>query len=291
MRGSRRHLAIVSIAAMLCLVGCASAPQQAATASGNQASQYLPIPPEFESAVREAETSGRQLYERDRAAEKATDLLVATGDLKLPSGRFAGWLIGDLGEGRYHVSYLVEQDGQPRSFAEADYSTATDRASNPVRLSPPRVLDPLELAQATAIRTAQTGELLRCVEKYNVVTALKEADNGTVIHVYLIPSRERLDEFPQGGFHDVTVSSDGKTIIDHYSQTKACLNAKASDDKGTLVSLMSSHITSPSPTLFHVFMHLNYRMNVFTVTTQNKMLWSISQGHINLVSNDVSNKK
>jgi len=282
------------IAFAIGVTGCASSPPAAAPVqarSSAPAAEYLPIPSQFEAAVREAETAGRMLYERDRAAEKATDLLVSAGYLKQPPGRRAGWLTRDLGESRYHVSYLAEQNGAVRSFAEADYSIVTDRASDPLAMNPPRPLDPVELAQATAIRTAQSSEFLRCAEKYNVVATTDSAD-GSAIHVYLIPSRDEQNVFPMGGFHDITVSADGNAIAAHYSQTRACLNDKPELDGGrTLAALMSSHITTPAPTLFHVFMSLNYRMNVFAVTTQNRMLWSISGGRIRLVSNDVNKKQ
>jgi hypothetical protein len=281
------------------LAGCAStsptaqsAARSAVTSDSNAVhkAEYLPIPEEFTSAVHDAEVIGQSLYQRDRAAERTTDALVASKQLKRPAGEPSGWLVSELGDGNYHVSYLVEEGGALKSYADGDYSATTDRASNPRALSPPRQLEPFELAQARAIKTAQSAEFLRCVPKYNVVTVPTGAGEPPAIHVYLIPSRDDAGIFPEGGFHDFTISADGTTVKSHYSQTKACLNANPSTIKGKLEALMNSHLTSPAPTAFHVFMNLNYRMNIFTVTTQNQRLWSISGGRIRLVSADVDNK-
>jgi len=267
-------------------------PRNAGTpATKPSAANNLPIPTELETAVREAETLGSSLYERDRAAEKATDAVVAARLLEHETGEPAGWLISDRGDGNYRVSFLASQAGVPKAYAEADYSTSGDRASNAHAVEPPRDLEPAEIAQARAIKTAQSAEFLRCVEKYNVVTIPSGNGDDAVIRVYLIPSRNDAKSFPEGGFHAFTVSADGAAVRDHYSQTKTCLNAMPSETKGSLAGLMMSHITSPAPTAFHVFMNLNYRINVFTVTVQNNMLWSVSGGRIRLVSADVRNNK
>lgn len=264
----------------------AAAPADKSAASAVQ----LAIPVQFESAVHDAETLGKSLFERDRAAEKATDALIAAHQLEYPAGEPAGWLISDRGGGNYHVSFLVTQSGVPKAYAEADYSAASDSASNAHAVAPPRDLEPAELAQARAIKTAQAAEFLRCVATYNVVVIPSGNGDGKTIHVYLIPSRNDAKFFPEGGFHDFTISADGTTVQDHYSQTKSCLNGTAQDSKGKLAALMMSHITSPTPTAFHVFMNLNYRLDVFTVTVQNNMLWSISGGRIRVVSEDVRKK-
>jgi len=295
MRSSTRTLGLALAAFEISLLGCASAPPTQTLAANAERTpdkntskaKYLPIPEEFDPVVHQAEVLGLSLYQRDRAAEKGTDALVASGQLKRPAGDAVGWLVSDLGDGNYRIKYIIAQAGALRSYAEVDYNVASDRASDPHAIDPSRPLDPSELAQARAIRTAQQGEFLRCVEKYNVVTIPSGSGDRASIHVYLIPSRDDAKVFPQGGFHDFTISADGASVQDHYSQTKACLNGRPSDTQGQLAALMNSHLTSPTPTAFHVFMNLNYRMNMFTVTVQNQMLWSISGGRIRLVSTDV----
>ncbi|MBO9662425.1 hypothetical protein [Dokdonella sp.] len=267
---------------MLVLVaGCATTqPTQAPSAGpGRVQPAAEPVPPEYRAAIGASERVGLDVYRRDHAASRTTDVLLQLpGAPSLQEG--AGWLTQDVGNGVYRVVYLLGRKEDLRAWAEADYHVSSDSIVDPHLISPPRPLSPDETPLARAVQTAMSAEWLRCAERYNVVTRPAGGEDAS-IHVYLLPARMEGNSFPQSGFHDFAVSADGSAIVDHYSQTKACLRSTASPPSGgKLHALMATHLTSPVPTAFHVFMSLDYGMPVYAVTVDNGLLWSIDQGHI-----------
>lgn len=264
------------------MAGCAT-PQPASMPAGDRSRAgpvAEPVPAEYRAAIEASERIGRDLHRRDRAASRTTDILQQLpGAAPFPQDS-AGWLTKDVGNDVYRVVYLSGQEDRLRAWAEADYHASSDSIVDPHLISPPRSLFPDEASLARAIHTATSAEWLRCAERYNIVVR-PASDEHASIHVYLLPARMTADSFPQSGFHDITVSADGSTVIDHYSQTKACLGGTAPPPSGArLAALMATHLTSPAPTAFHVFMSLDYGMPVYTVTVGNGLLWSIEKGRV-----------
>lgn len=293
-RADGRRCAGLSL--LLALTSCANAPSIRDARTGvsgptDTSTAFLEVPAVLESDVRLAESVGKIIYEYDRAAEKTTDELFPDLRPTHPNGTIAlGWLVAALGDGTFRVSYVADSNGAFIAYAQADYSAGGDKVSNAHLVEPPRPLSAVETAQVRAIRTASASEFLRCAETYNFVSIAASDSPSSTIHVYLIPSRTDLNSFPQGGFHDFSISVDGTSILNHFRQTKACINGSVDASKGQLSSLMSTHITSTAPTPFHVFMSLNYRLPIYTVTVQNHMLWYVREGSVRLVSNDVRKK-
>jgi hypothetical protein len=267
--------------ALVAVAGCAtSQPAQSPSSSPGGAHPAVePVPPEYRAAIEASERIGLDVYRRDRAASRTTDILQQLPGA--PSLReSAGWLTKDVGNDVYRVVYLQGSKDDFRAWAEADYHVGSDSIVKPRLISPPRPLSPDETALARAIRTAMSAEWLRCAERYNVVARPASSEDAS-IHVYLLPARITMDSFPQSGFHDFSVSADGSKVIDHYSQTKACIGATANSSSGAkLQGLIATHLTSPAPTAFHVFMSLDYAMPVYTLTVDNGLLWSIDKGRI-----------
>lgn len=266
---------------LVAVAGCATShPAQSPSSSpGGVHPAAEPVPPEYRAAIETSERIGLDIYRRDHAASRTTDIL-----RQLPgapsSQESAGWLTKDIGNDVYRVVYLQGSKDDLRAWAEADYHVGSDSIVKPHLISPPRPLSPDEMPLARAVQTAMASEWLRCAEHYNVVVRPAGSEDAS-IHVYLLPARITMDSFPQSGFHDFSVSADGSKVIDHYSQTKACIEATANPPSGAkLQGLVATHLTSPAPTAFHVFMSLDYAMPVYTVTVDNGLLWTIDKGRI-----------
>ena len=71
----------------------------------------------------------------------------------------------------------------------------------------------------------------------------------------------------------------GERVIGGYEQTKRCLSF-VPDNKRKADWLAVSHLTSATPTMFHVFMSLQYKTPVVVFTTQNRLLWKVDGGEV-----------
>ncbi len=268
--------------ALVLLVAPLSVAAQALLPGGDE-KQPAQIPAALRADVALAESLGQQVYFRDRAAEKTTDRLVEAKAFAHPPPDPQGWVTTEIDDGKLRVSYIAKINGSLKAFAEADYDPQRDATSNAHALQEPRPLSAEEIAEAQAVQTVVKEEWLRCAPTYNEVVLGAHDRDTTALRVFLIPARASRDDYPMGGFHLFTTSADGKSVISHFSQTKTCLNGPHPDKT---VALMSSQITSPAPTAFHVFMNLNYGLPVYTVTVQNNILWNIKDGKITVASLD-----
>lgn len=266
--------------ALIALAGCATSQPASTARPSSTPAAFAEIPPEYQPAIAEAERIGRDIHRRDRAAWRTTDILTTLPGAPTKDG--AGWLTTDIGNDVHHVVYLQNRGDGLRAWGEADYHAPSDSIANAQLISPPRPASAQEIAQARAIRTANASEWLRCAERYNVVVRPADEQDAS-IHVYLIPARMTADSFPLSGFHDFTVSADGSTVTKHFSQTRGCIAHSAPPGDGQLALLMATHLTSPTPTAFHVFMSLDYGLPVYAATVENKLLWQIEQGRVRLL--------
>ncbi len=281
-----RFTLCLSLSAMF--AGCAATGSTSRDArSGGNGTSFLPVPETFAQDLARAQRLGREIYERDRAAELTTDALFPVALRGQSNEKRSGWVVTAIGEHAYRVSYLVLVDGTRRVDAEADYSALTGKVSNLRSHQPARDLDTAELAQATAIQQALRAEVLRCSANYNVV-ALPDVHDA--IDVYLIPARTSMDVFPMGGFHRITLDATGENVRGQYAQTKTCIDMQRETGKGKPVGLFVTHLTTAAPTALHVFMSLNYRESIYVITVENHMLWSVSGDTVHLLDTDIGKR-
>ncbi len=266
--------------ALTVLAGCATSQPATTARPAGTPTAFAQTPPEYQAAIAEAERIGLDIYRRDRAAWRTTDILTKLPGAQAKDG--AGWLTTDLDNDVHRVVYLQSRGDGLHAWGEADYHAPSDSIANAHLISPPRALSTQEIAQARAIRTANAADWLRCAERYNVVVRPADAQEAA-IHVYLIPARMKADSFPLSGFHDFTVSADGSTVTAHFSQTKTCIGQSGSPKGDKPAALMATHLTSPTPTAFHVLMSLDYGLPVFAATVENRRLWKIEEGRVHLM--------
>lgn len=243
------------------------------------------IPAKYRQDVSMAEFTGKMIRLHDIAAWLTTDSLTQAKAFDGIQGQGRGWLTLDNGKD-IEVRYFVENDGHTEAVATAKLDVEAVKAVDAKKLSPPQPMNELEQRLIRAKMLALTeGEATLCTKHApNTVVFELEEDGQQQILVFVMSAW--VDKAaPLGGYHMFRLSRDGRTILSHFSQTKTCPMADASTFE-TSSALMVSHMNSATPTMFHVFMSLQYRKPLFVATTQNNLLWRVEQGQIFLVQQD-----
>jgi len=238
------------------------------------------IPLKYRQDVTMAEVIGGMIRMHDTAAWLTTDALQAIGAFKDLDGTGKGWLTLDNGD-RIEVRYFRENDGQTRAVASAALDIATMKAVGARKLSPPEAMTEREqrLMRAKSLVLSRDDYFVCTRQPPNTVVAEFEEDGVPEILVFVMSAWVDQDAAPLGGYHMYRVSADGNTVIDHFSQTKACLFTNGSE-LGKTTALMLSHLNSATPTMFHVFMMQQYGKPIFVMTAQNGILWKVDAAGI-----------
>jgi hypothetical protein len=241
------------------------------------------IPAALRADVARAEAVGALLHRNDQAAWHTSDALLAAQALASPPGEGRGWLTLDVG-GKVVVRYFAEVDWMPMAFAQADFDPATGKATNARRLSPAQAPTAEERALLKA-RDAAAGAVqasLRCSANVNTVVLPRQGAGKDETHVYFM-SAWAGGPFVFGGHQRVRVSGDGAKVLDVYEHTRGCVPidvAEGVPEGATPVGAMVSHLTSPAPNEFHVFLARQHRTPVMVMTAQNEKLWKVEDGRI-----------
>lgn len=244
------------------------------------------IPAEFREDVYFAEFFGGQMRRHDIAAWVTTDALRDIGAFEGVEGAGRGWLTRDADD-RIEVRYFRERDFIVDAFAQADLDLATVKAVRARRLQPTQLptADEQALLRASALAMARDG--LRCSDQVNTIIFPFTRENRREIRVYVMSAWNGGD-FVFGGHQQVTVSGDGEAVTGGYEHTRACLpiapQGKSIPGGATHVATMVSHLTSPTPNEFHVFLSLQHRMPIYVSTAANKLLWKVDGVRITLES-------
>jgi hypothetical protein len=247
------------------------------------------IPPKYQHDVRMAEFTGRMIRLHDTAAWLTTDALNEIKAFERVSGTGRGWLTLDDGED-IEVRYFVENDGRTEAIATAKLDVDSVKAFDARKLAPPEPVSDREqrLMRAKMLALSEGDNTLCTRHAPNTVVFELEEDGRQEILVFVMSAWDD-NAAPLGGYHMYRVSRDGGTLLDHFSQTKACPMADAKSLQST-AALMVSHMTSATPTMFHVFMSLQYRKPLYVATTQNKLLWRVEKGQVFLVEQDADDR-
>jgi hypothetical protein len=248
------------------------------------------IPLKYQHDVGMAEFTGRMIRLHDIAAWLTSDALNEAKAFERISGTGRGWLTLDNGKD-IEVRYFVERDGRTEAIAAARLDVDSVKAIDAKKLSPPEPVTDREQRLMRAKSLALSGrENTLCTEHTPNTVVFELDEDGRQEILVFVMSAWVSNAAPLGGYHMYRVSQDGGTLLDHYSQTKACPMADASTFKSSS-ALMVSHMTSATPTMFHVFMSLQYRKPLYVTTTQNKLLWRVEKGQVFLVEQDSDDRK
>lgn len=237
-----------------------------------------------ESALREAEHKGSDLYRADRAAWLTTDLMREHGLIRR-NGKLArrvageprGWVTAPTeSPDVWRVAYLSEVDGEVVSFADGTVDFSGKPMASLRENVPARALDEQEVRQLRFRSDAMDREWLACANPYNVA-GLPGLDGGWTI--YLLTPQQKEGVFPLGGFHRFHYDAEGN-LLDQYAHTRSCLSQDMSQvPPNAVAAAVVSHLTSELPNEIHVFMSLSYEMPVFVITPDGRF-WEVAEGKI-----------
>ena len=231
---------------------------------------------------------GRELFERDRAAWLATDLLRS----QVSPERSRGWLTERRGT-EWVVSWLGAM-AVPATSSDIEvthrviYDPATDRAR--IENTIPRMLNPTEqdaYRARTLVEKALPTQKPLC-GTYNLVVMPAEAA-GTGRRgwlVYALVAMPRAGIYPVGGVHEFLVSTNGSRLVETRALSRGCLNLGDAvlPEGATLEAFTVTDVISDAPLPHHVFVSLLSKMPLYVLTVQNRRTWRIDGAQIKLVS-------
>jgi hypothetical protein len=277
-----RDACLASLLLVLPALALADAPP---VPTGNPQAVDASVPKRYRIEVGNAQVLGDILAKEDIAAWVATDAMLESGSNKLVHGKPTGWLTRapDPTGLKWVVSFTAK-DGD-REYSFADVSVLLDGKQPRLGVSAPaggRDLEPEEklFLHARDLTMART-DWLHCAETYNYSVGWAEMLDGRRILVRLLPARKDANVFPFGGFHEFSWATKEGGEVKHFSQTRGCLDMPAPPANAD--GFFVTHLTSDTPTQFHVFQSLSYQHPVYVATESNGLTWKVEDGHISVV--------
>lgn len=213
-----------------------------------------PIPVGNLLALSPVEALGYEIYLRDQAAWRATDVALQAGLEETPSEgwitllRPEGWLVRFLGPCSAGVcSHLdVEQYDPDEPLL--------------VRAHDAEPVSEVEAARWRARQLAANTEFRRCTPRYNTVVVEFEEAGSPVWRVYLLASSDHPRDVVLTGHHRITTTIDGSSILREEPLSKGCVVQQPPEN---VAGLIVTHSLHPEPIETHVFTSLDYRMPLY----------------------------
>lgn len=169
----------------------------------------------------------------------------------------------------------------PRRLYEIDVDEA-ERLSEPT-LESPTPLTAEHLAQLRARNLAMSQSFMQCARKYNTVVL----PSSSGMRVYLMPGFAEHGVYPLGGYHLYEIDGTGEKILSSRKFSNGCIEHQDSSKglpKGAKPSFgMFTHLLDPQPTEVHVFVSLHAKVPLMIMTIDNKMMWPVKSGKVELV--------
>lgn len=272
----RRMSATLAPIALLAMLFAATVAAQ--DAGDARAVAAKPIAADTQAAVTQAEFLGRQMYLHDRAAWLATDAMLADKRMRKLKASIGGWVTEPSAHGVRVI--FVSKDTPSRRLYEIDVDEG-ERISE-ATLESPAPLAAEHLGQLRARDLAAAQSFMMCAKQYNVV--VMPSSEGQ--RVYLMPAFSELGVFPLGGYHLYEVDGAGEKILSSRTFSKGCMahnDAPKGLPKGATPSAgMFTHLLDPQPTEVHVFVSLYAKVPLMIMTIDNKTIWSVKKGDIEL---------
>jgi hypothetical protein len=221
------------------------------------------------------EALGEALYERDRAAWRATDALFAA---VAPARRTAlkGWIVTP-DESGWRVRFAA---GEGASCALFDVPVAEE--AGPVREhSPCKALTATETTMFRARQAAIAALDDPCSERYNTVVLPAEMLGREGWLVYLLAATTTPGEVVIGGHKRIHLSADGGTVLASEALSNSCLTLELppkSAEGGAPEFLAVTHVLSAVPSEIHTFVSLLHGLPLYVLTSDG--VWEVSSGKI-----------
>lgn len=213
---------------------------------------------------------GSSIFIQDRAAARATDVLLARFDGKPPSG-LIGWIVVPSGQGQL-VRFLVGAPTAPRP----GYDILVDRngRAGSVIEAPDAELPPEQIARYQARNTAGSGiGALRCAARYNVVVLDDPDSEGWL--VWLLPSTTDANKVPMGGYYRFRIAADGRSVDEREQLSGGCLDLdrRQAGQNGQPAGLVTNLVVASQPLEIHVFLSLLNRLPIYILAGEK--MWAV----------------
>lgn len=233
-------------------------------------------PPIREFDIPTIERLGREMYEQDQLAWKATDILFTKHSKdELRAQKQHGWIVESFPDHEV-VRFIRETDLGPMLAYDVTF-TAGQALAYPEPQS--ALLSGDELAQYNARTTALKNVDRLCAETLNTV-ALKDPQGDGWL-VWAMAATTKPDEMIIGGHYRFAISSDGTSIKTRDSLSRNCQTV--SKNPGDLIT---SQIVSNTPVETLVFASLTYA-KVLRVGTPDGQAWKIDGDKIEKIDMDM----
>lgn len=230
--------------------------------------------------LRTIESLGRQIYEQDRYAAAATEILFRDAGTpeSLTREGLAGWVFTRSKQGRIVVRFVRESDGRPEPAYDIAFSSFRDGTCD---RKPQGRLSRNELAQYRAKRLVGINLPRREWPMYNLV-ALPDVE-GDGFLVYALAATRDPNLVVVGGHYRFTVSGDGEKILLAEKLFRSFLVLdKRQVPEGSGNCLFATHLGWDTPAETHVFLTLLHAQPLH-VATKNGDLWRIEKGNMRRV--------
>lgn len=229
------------------------------------------------------EKLGREIYDQDQEAWKATDVLTGQYSAdQLKALKLHGWIVDTRGSFAV-VRFVRDGASGPEIFCDVNF--AQDFA--PTCTAPQdNTLDPDELRQYDARMLALKNADPRCSDTYNTV-ALKDPQGDGWLVWAMAATKTDADLIIIGGHYRFTISADGTTVLHKDALSKSCIQFhREKGPNGELSELVFTHVISPTPVETHVFASLSYKMP-FRIGTTDGRAWKVDADSITNIDMDM----
>ncbi|MBI3676013.1 MAG: hypothetical protein HY243_05290 [Proteobacteria bacterium] len=231
------------------------------------------------------EKLGRDIYEQDRWAWVATDVLrAAHSDSELKDQKIRGWIVDKSPDGAV-VRFIHDTDNGPELFYDVRFvGSASPQLSTPQD----RTLSSDDLAQYNARTLALKNVDRKCEELFNTVV-LKDPERDGLL-VWIMSGTTDPDKIIIGGHHRFMVSKDGKTILQKDALSRSCLSFSRREGTkglkpGEPPNLFFGQLVSAAPLETTVFANLSYGFP-FHFGTPDGKAWRVDQGRLTTIEQD-----
>ncbi len=278
----RPLMSVFALTAAAALLGPAAASAQTQITKPQSAPGPAPEPVQVEAwPIARTSEIGTALFIQDRAASRATDVLLARLGGKNPDG-LIGWIVVERGRDQL-VRFLTGTPEAPK----AGYDILVDRNGRPNDRSG-AVIETLgadlpqdQLARFNARNTAADNiGALRCAARYNSVV-LKDPDSDGWL-VWLLAATTEPNKILLTGHYRFHVSADGRTVQKREQLSNSCLDMDRSDatQNGQTIGLFTSIVVAPQPLEIHVFQSLLNRLPIYVMAAATNRIWSVDGARI-----------
>jgi len=241
-------------------------------------------PPIREFDIPTIERLGREMYEQDQLAWKATDILFTKHSKdELRAQKQHGWTVDSFPDHQV-VRFIRDTDLGPMLAYDVTFT-----AGQALTYSEPQsaLLSGDELAQYNARMLAIQSVDRPCAKTYNTV-ALKDPQGDGWL-VWAMAATTNPDEIIVGGHYRFTISKDGKSILRKDALSRGCLvipKPHPNKDEDVLGAFIG-HLVSLTPIETYVFDSLSYD-ETFNIGTLDGKAWKVAGGHITEINMDMA---